>query len=102
MDDPKAIARAHQMRAALGLAGGQLVVNPIPYIDEIPNHEIEPAILAALAQAQAQSISAKKVTPFLLDYIFQITKGRSLAANIALMRNNAVLAGQIALAFGAD
>ena len=102
MDDPKAIARAHQMRAALGLAGGQLVVNPIPYIDEIPNHEIEPAILAALAQAQAQSISAKKVTPFLLDYIFQITKGRSLAANIALMRNNAVLAGQIALAFVAD
>jgi pseudouridylate synthase len=98
MDDPTAIAAAHLMRARLGLPGGQLVANPIPAADEIPRDVILPAIEAALADAAALGIAAKQVTPFLLQRIFEITEGRSLAANIALVLNNARLGAAIAAA----
>lgn len=98
MDDARTIAAAHQMRGLLGLPGGQLVANPIPVEAEIPRSEINPAIEAALAEAEAQGISAKDVTPFLLDRIFQITEGRSLASNIALVLSNARLGAAIAKA----
>jgi pseudouridine-5'-phosphate glycosidase len=98
MDDAASIAASHQMRAAMGLAGGQLVTNPIPAGDEIPAATLAPIIATALADATAQNISAKAVTPFLLDRIFALTDGRSLAANIALVRNNARLASEIAQA----
>lgn len=96
MDSAAEIAAAHLARAALGLAGGQLVANPVPPKAEIARAEITPAIEAALAEAAAQGIAAKAVTPFLLDRIFALTEGRSLAANIALVRNNARLAAEIA------
>lgn len=98
MDDPVQIAASHQMRAAMGLSGGQLVTNPIPASDEIAADILAPIIAQALAEAEAQQISAKAVTPFLLDRIFALTEGRSLTANIALVRNNARLAAKIALA----
>lgn len=98
MDDATQIAASHKMRAAMGLAGGQLVTNPIPAGDEIPAATLAPIIAQALAQADAQKISAKAVTPFLLDQIFALTDGRSLSANIALVRNNARLAAEIAQA----
>ncbi len=97
MDSAAEIAAAHKMRAVLGVKGGQLVVNPIPVEAEIPRDQIMPVIEAALAEATAQSISAKEVTPFLLGRIFELTKGRSLDANIALVLNNARLASQIAI-----
>ena len=96
MDTAAEIAAAHRVRRALGLAGGQLVANPIPAEAEIPHHEIDPVIARALADAQAQGIAAKAVTPFLLARIFELTQGRSLAANIALVKNNAHLAAAIA------
>ena len=96
LDDPAQIAAAHRMRAALGLKGGQLVANPIPEADEIPRDRITPVIEAALAEAAAQRISAKEVTPFLLDRMLEATEGRSLVANIALVLNNARLAARIA------
>ena len=96
VDDPVLIAKAHQMRAALGLPGGQLIANPIPQQDEIPLAEISPYIDQAVAEATQQNIAQKAVTPFLLQRIFALTKGRSLAANIALVRNNARLAARIA------
>jgi pseudouridine-5'-phosphate glycosidase len=96
MDTPRAIAQAHRLRAALGLSGGQLVANPIPHAAEIARAEIDPAIELALAEAAVQGISAKAVTPFLLQRIFEITGGRSLGSNIALVLNNARLAAQIA------
>jgi pseudouridylate synthase len=102
MDRPEAIAAAHRMRAALGLPGGQLVANPIPAEDEIPRADIAPLIEAALAEAVARGITAKAVTPFLLDRIFQATGGRSLTANIALVLNNARLASAIAIALAAS
>jgi pseudouridylate synthase len=100
MDDAATIASAHVMRAVLGLPGGQLVTNPIPVADEIPRDAILPVIEAALAEAEAKGISAKAVTPFLLQRIFEITEGRSLKANIALVLNNARLAAKIALEIG--
>ncbi|MDP2738550.1 MAG: pseudouridine-5'-phosphate glycosidase [Pseudorhodobacter sp.] len=96
MDHAGEIAAAHRMRARLGLAGGQLVANPIPRDAEISRDIITPVIETALAEAAAQGISAKAVTPFLLQRIFELTEGRSLAANIALVLNNARLAAAIA------
>jgi pseudouridine-5'-phosphate glycosidase len=100
MDNPAQIAAAHRMRATLGLPGGQLVANPIPTEAEIPAAEITPHIAAALAEAAAQGIAAKAVTPFLLARIFELTQGRSLAANIALVLSNARLAAAIARELG--
>lgn len=97
-DTAEDIAAAHMMRARLGLTGGQLIANPIPLDAEIPLPQIQPMIDQALAEAEAQGIAAKSVTPFLLDRIFALTEGRSLTANIALVRNNAVLGAKIALA----
>ncbi|APE43342.1 pseudouridine-5-phosphate glycosidase [Sulfitobacter alexandrii] len=96
MDDPAQIAKAHTLRAALGLPGGQLVANPIPAEDEIPAAEMAPVIAQAQADAKAHGISGKAVTPYLLQRIFELTDGRSLTANIALVRNNARLAAGIA------
>lgn len=96
MDDPAQIAAAQLMRARLGLKGGQLVANPIPEADEIPREEIMPVVEQALSEAEAQGIAAKQVTPFLLDRIFELTSGRSLDSNIALVLNNARLAAAIA------
>jgi pseudouridine-5'-phosphate glycosidase len=96
MDDAALIAKSAQMRARLGLKGGQLVANPIPADDEIPFDQISPIIEAALRDAQG--IAAKSVTPFLLDRMYEMTKGRSLEANIALVLNNARLGAAIATA----
>ncbi|MCL7409947.1 pseudouridine-5'-phosphate glycosidase [Marivivens donghaensis] len=98
MDSAEDIARAHQMRGLLDLPGGQLVANPIPVEAEIAASELAPVIEAALKEAEAQGITAKEVTPFLLDRMYQMTEGRSLTANIALVQNNARLAAKIAAA----
>lgn len=96
LDTAAQIAQAHRLRGALGLSGGQLIGNPIPHDAEIPRDEITPIIEAALAEAETKGVSAKSVTPFLLQRIFERSEGRSLTANIALVRNNARLAAQIA------
>ena len=101
MDSPSEIARALRMRRALGLPGGQLVANPIPAEDEISRAELAPAIESALAEAEEKGIAAKEVTPFLLQRIYELTGGRSLQANIALVLANARLAAAIALEFAA-
>jgi pseudouridine-5'-phosphate glycosidase len=96
MDGAAAIAAAQIVRTRLGLPGGQLVANPIPVSAEIPRAEIMPHIETALAEAEAKGIAAKAVTPFLLQRIFELTEGRSLAANIELVLNNARLGAAIA------
>ncbi|MDE4139336.1 MULTISPECIES: pseudouridine-5'-phosphate glycosidase [Rhodobacterales] len=96
MNTAKEIASAHAMRQAMGLNGGQLVANPIPTEAQIPAEELAPIIAQAQSEADAQGISGKGVTPFLLQRIFDLTEGRSLVANIALVRNNARLAAAIA------
>jgi pseudouridine-5'-phosphate glycosidase len=98
MDSAEEIAAAHKMRGRLGLPGGQLVANPIPQDAEIAREVINPVIEAALAEAAAHGIAAKAVTPFLLQRMFEMTEGRSLTANIALVMNNARLGAAIARA----
>lgn len=97
MDRPADIARALNTRRKLGLRGGQLVANPIPASDEISRDVLSPAIETALSEAAQKGITAKEVTPFLLQRIFELTAGRSLTANIALVLNNARLAAEIAI-----
>ena len=96
MDTARQIATSHRTRGRLGIAGGQLVANPIPVEAEISRAEIGPVIEQSLAEAQAQGIAAKAVTPFLLQRIFELTAGRSLVSNIALVLNNARLGAAIA------
>jgi pseudouridylate synthase len=96
MDSPFEIAAAQLLRTSLGLPGGQLVANPIPVADEIARELINPVIEQALAEAAARGIAAKAVTPFLLDRILDLTEGRSLASNIALVLNNARLGAAVA------
>jgi pseudouridine-5'-phosphate glycosidase len=96
LDAAADIAAAHFQRSRLGLPGGQLVANPIPAAAEIPRDVIVPFIEQALAEAEQRKIAAKAVTPFLLQRIFELTNGRSLEANIALVLNNARLAAEIA------
>jgi pseudouridine-5'-phosphate glycosidase len=98
MDSAAEIAAAMSARAAMGLEGGQLIVNPIPEAHEIPRAEIMPVVEEALRAAKDQGIAAKDVTPFLLQRIFETTEGRSLTANIELVLNNARLATAIARA----
>jgi pseudouridine-5'-phosphate glycosidase len=98
LDAPAQVARAHRMRAALGLEGGQLVANPIPADAEIPLEEIAPLIDAATAEAHRRGVTGKAVTPFLLARMLEATEGRSLTANVALIENNARLAAAIARA----
>ena len=90
------IAKAHLTRAALGLPGGQLIGNPIPQDAEIPRAEMEPVIERALQDAETHGIIGKSVTPYLLQRVFELTEGRSLSSNIALVLNNAAVATQIA------
>lgn len=96
MDSAADIARAHAMRGAMGLPGGQLIANPIPKEAQIAAEILAPVIAQAQSEADAQGISGKAVTPFLLQRIFELTEGKSLTANIALVRNNARLAAEIA------
>ena len=101
LDAPERIAAFQRNRGALGIGGGMLIGNPVPEKDEIPRAEMEGHIAEALARAEANGISGKAVTPFLLASIFEITEGRSLATNIALVENNARVAARIAVALAA-
>ena len=82
----------------LGLGGGLLIANPIPEEAALPRDEIETAIGDALSKAEQAGISGKAVTPFLLKRIETQTGGRSVVANVALIRNNARQAAAIAAA----
>ncbi|MDT0682535.1 pseudouridine-5'-phosphate glycosidase [Roseicyclus sp. F158] len=98
LDGAEEIARAIAAHHAFGSGTGLLIANPIPADDEIPAAEIAATIDEALKAAESRGISRKEVTPFLLSAINEATSGRSLTANIALVRNNARLAAEIAVA----
>ena len=98
-DSAAEVAEIMRSKWDLRLEGAVVVANPIPVADEIPASEIEPVIAAALAEAERLGIRGKDVTPFLLGEIVKATKGRSLQANIALVKNNAKVAAEIAVAF---
>ena len=81
----------------LGLNGGVVVANPVPQADAMPKTEIDAMTEQALREAEAQGVNGKAVTPFLLARIKQLTGGRSLDTNIALVKNNAVLGAELAV-----
>jgi pseudouridylate synthase len=83
----------------MAMPGGLIIANPINPEFEIPNSDIAPAIEAALKEADEKQITGKRVTPFLLGRIAEITQGKSIRANLALVLNNAKLATDIAVAF---
>ena len=98
LDTAKELATMIKTKWALGLQGSVLIANPIEAKDEVTQHEMEQHILAALAAAKNADVKGKDVTPFLLKYIAQHTKGESLEANIALIKNNAKAGAEIAVA----
>ncbi|MEO4040973.1 pseudouridine-5'-phosphate glycosidase [Hoeflea sp. CAU 1731] len=97
LDTAGEIAAFQRARTQYGVTGGMLVANPVPEADEIPREEMEGYIAAALRMADERGVSGKDVTPFLLAAIFDITQGRSLQTNIALVASNARLAAEIAV-----
>ncbi|EIT83922.1 hypothetical protein A374_17844 [Fictibacillus macauensis ZFHKF-1] len=86
---------------ALGLQGGAVIANPVPTGYAMAFHEIEQVIVQALNDADEQQIAGKAVTPFLLNALKERTGGASLATNIALVKHNAFVAAEIAIAYSA-
>ncbi|MCB0162268.1 MAG: pseudouridine-5'-phosphate glycosidase, partial [Caldilineaceae bacterium] len=78
--------------------GGLLVTVPVPQAEEIPAAEIEPTIAQAVGEAAARGLRSAEVTPFLLTRIAELSGARSLRANLALLKNNARVAAEIAVA----
>ncbi|MBT4777518.1 MAG: pseudouridine-5'-phosphate glycosidase [Rhodobacteraceae bacterium] len=97
MDSTKQIAEAFKIRQELGLSGGQLIANPIPSSEEISWSKISKVVVQSISECKKLKIKSKDVTPFLLNRIFEITNGKSLEANKALIINNAKLASKIAI-----
>jgi pseudouridine-5'-phosphate glycosidase len=98
LDDADAQARFIRTKWALGLAGGVVLSTPVPEAAAMPREEIDAITEQALAEAAAQGIAGKAVTPFLLSRIKSLTGGRSLATNIALVKHNAEVGARLALA----
>ncbi len=93
------VAGVMRAKWEMGLKGGLVIANPIPAGAEIPSGEIAPVTEAAVRKAEARGVAGKELTPFLLAEIAGVTEGRSLAANIALVKHNAQVAAEIAVAF---
>src|SRR5579863_1963768 len=95
-DGPVDLARMIRLQREIG-PGGLLIANPVPEDKALDADAIEARIAEAVAEAKAQGIAKKEVTPFLLGRIVELTDGRSLEANMALVENNATLAAQLAV-----
>ncbi len=100
-DTPAELAAVIAAQRALGIAAGILIANPIPAEHALDAADIDATIARAVADAGAQGITGKALTPFLLSRIVDLTDGRGLVANIALIRNNAALAARVAVALAA-
>ena len=94
--NPKEAAEAAKTQWELGLQGGILLTNPIPESDSMDEEKINGAIEKALVEAEEKGIHGKETTPFLLSKVLEVTEGKSLEANIALVKNNARLGAEVA------
>lgn len=90
------VADVMKAKWGVGLQGGILVANPVP---EEHGFDAGAATEAALAAAEETGVEGKELTPFLLKHIAEATEGRSLAANVALVKNNARVGAQVAVAY---
>jgi pseudouridine-5'-phosphate glycosidase len=98
LDDAAAQARFIRAKWDLGLAGGVVLSTPVPQAAAMDRQEIDVLILQALAEADAQGVAGKAVTPFVLARITSLSGGRSLATNIALIKHNAEVGARLAMA----
>ena len=98
IDSPEDQAAFIRTKWQLGLAGGVVVSNPVPADAAMAPTEIDAIITQALDEATSQNVTGKKVTPFLLGRIKELTEGRSLATNIALVKHNALIGARLAVA----
>ncbi|MBR6955665.1 MAG: pseudouridine-5'-phosphate glycosidase [Firmicutes bacterium] len=96
-DDPKVIADMIKAKDELGLGGGMLVACPVPEDDEIPFEKMDGVINEALKECEEQGIKGKRITPFLLSKVKDLTEGASLEANIKLVLHNAEIGAKIAV-----
>jgi len=101
LDTPQQQASFIRTKWQLGLSGGVVVSNPVPAEHAMPAEEIDAIIAQALQEAEAQGVKGKAVTPFLLGRIKELTEGRSLATNIALVKHNALVGARLAVAMKA-
>lgn len=101
-DSARQIAKIALTHWRMGLSTGALVVAPVPADDEVPVNEIKDAIDEALDAAARNGVAGRDLTPFLLSRIAAKTEGRALRANIALLKNNARIAGAIAVALASE
>ncbi len=90
------LARMIRLQREIG-PGGLLIANPVPEDHALEEAMIEERIAEAVAEAREQGVSKKEATPFLLKRVVELTGGRSLEANVALIKNNAILAAQAAV-----
>ena len=97
MDDPAAIAALINTKEKMGLKGGVLVACPLPEEDEIPFEKMDVVIQEALKECEEKKITGKRITPFLLSRVKDLTEGKSLEANIKLVLNNAAVGAAIAV-----
>lgn len=98
LDSPESQAAFIRTKWQLGLKGGVVVSNPVPLDAAMAPDEIDAIIHQALQEAQQQAVTGKQVTPFLLARIKELTGGRSLATNIALVKHNALVGARLAVA----
>lgn len=98
-DDVETIAAMLKTKWSLQLQGGAVIANPIPAADALDESFINEIIQTALDEAEQKGIKGKEVTPFLLGRVKELTDGKSLEANIALVKNNAKIGAQLAIAY---
>ncbi len=99
VDSAEEVASIMKYSYALDFNSGILVTNPIPKDQEIPGEEINKVIDEAIKQEQAAGVKGKDSTPFLLSKIVELTDGKSLEANLALVYNNAKVGAEIAVEY---
>jgi pseudouridylate synthase len=101
LETPQEVADLMRAKWQLGLEGGVLVAVSIPEEGALPQAEVDAAIDTALRRADKEGVRGKRLTPFLLAALNDLTAGRSLAANIALVHHNAEVGARIACAYAA-
>jgi pseudouridine-5'-phosphate glycosidase len=97
VDDPREVAEIARVHWNTGHRSAILVCNPIPAESELDGEEIEAAIERAVKSATRQKINGANLTPYLLEEVKKVTSGKSLQANLALLKSNAALAADVAL-----
>lgn len=99
---PEEVAQIALETWEAGVNAAVLVVVPPPEETSMSQNEMESAVQKALADAEAQNIQGSAITPFLLKRVSELTKGDSLKANLALLRNNARVAAEVASAIATN